>query len=76
MAAQVHSPEEGWDTGFGRFRQTENPQNGKTGWNNLAKSECGELTSMEKCAQLLFIKYIWQSTKFDHPTTISTMVFG
>jgi hypothetical protein len=67
-AVRLHSPEEGRDTGFGRSSQTENPPNEKTGWKNLEKSECGELTLMEKCPQLLFIKHIWRSQKFDKPT--------
>ncbi len=41
---------------------------GKLVGKNLAKSECSEWTSMEKCAQLLFIKHIWRSQKFGKPS--------
>jgi hypothetical protein len=41
------------------------PLAGEVGQKNLANSELSKFTSMEKYIQLLLIKCIWQSKKFD-----------
>ncbi len=66
----------GWGTSVGRSSSIypnrriliENPMARFTGQKNLTKREFGEFTSTERYAQLLFIKYSWQSKNFDKPS--------
>jgi hypothetical protein len=52
----------------------DNPLASKAGLKKLTKSEFCKLSSREKYVQLLLIKHIWQSQKFDKPSSYHVKV--